>query len=169
MSDNDLSDVLDGVDLQAVEVEERSFEPLPAGDYLAQAVEGGVVRKDNGNAMIKLTFEILDGEYEHRKLWVNLNIRNANPTAQRIATEQLTGLWRDALGGKGNPPDVESLLFRPVVISVALQKRKDTGALENQVRKYRPANGAPPPAKNPAPTTPAPAGGSRPSWLKKTG
>lgn len=169
MSDNDLSDVLDGIDIENTTVEERSFDPLPPGDYLAQAVEGSVVRKDNGNAMIKLTFEVMEGDFERRRIWLNLNIRNANPTAQRIATEQLTELWRDALGGKGNPPAADDLCYRPVLLRIEQKKRKDTGTTENVIKKFMPANGSAPPAsKAPASQAAPAANGSRPSWLKKS-
>jgi hypothetical protein len=73
-----LNDVLEGVDLQDVDTSQRgAFTPIPAGEYLVQAIEGGLVRKDNGDAMIKLTFEIVDGEYAERKLFTNLNIRHS--------------------------------------------------------------------------------------------
>ena len=170
MSDNDLNDVLDGVDIEGTEVEERSYELLPAGDYLVQGTEGSVVRKDNGNAMIKITFEIMDGEFERRKLWENLNIRHSNPTTQRIATERLTQLWRDALGGKGNPPSVDELLYRPVVATVTVKADKsDPNTKRNNIVKFRSASGEAPSKSQPAAQKPAsPATGSRPSWLKKT-
>lgn len=175
MSDNSLTDVLDGVDIENTTVEERSYEPLPAGDYLVQATEGAVVRKDNGNAMIKLTFEIMDGEYERRKLFENLNIRHSNPTTQRIATERLTQFWRDALGQHGNPPNVDDLLFRPVVVTVVVKADKaDPKVLRNNIVKIRSASGdAPPkqearPAAAPAARSAPAASGNRPSWLKKS-
>lgn len=176
MSDMDLDDVLDGMDIESTDLSQRgAIEVLPPGEYIAQAVEGSVVRKDNGDAMIKLTFEIMDGDYTNRKLWTNLNIRHSNPIAQRIATEELTELWRDAMGGAGNPPSVENLLWKPIKIKVAVEKRKDTGENQNRIKRYMPVSGSAPAGKatpsatsSPKPTASAPPAGNRPAWLKKT-
>ncbi|MFG1389069.1 DUF669 domain-containing protein [Xanthobacter versatilis] len=168
MNDDDLSDVLGGVNLDDVDTSERGgFTPLPAGEYMVQIVEGGVVRKDNGDAMMKLVLEVMDGEFTGRKLFENLNIRHSNPTAQKIALETLTELWRDAMGGSGNPPNVEIMTFKPVRAKVAVEKRKDTGDMQNRIKRFFPLNGAPPEQKAAAAparqaTTSAPAGGTRP-------
>lgn len=174
MSDMDLADVLDGMDIENTDLSQRgAIEVLPPGEYIVQATEGSVVRKDNGDAMIKLTFEIMDGDYSNRKLWTNLNIRHSNPIAQRIATEELTELWRDAMGGAGNPPSVENLLWKPVKVKVAVEKRKDTGENQNRIKRYMPASGGAPagkatPSQAPKATASAPPAGNRPAWLKKT-
>lgn len=173
-----LHDVLDGVDLENTDTSQRGqISVIPPGEYMVQATEGSVVRKDSGDAMIKLTFEIMEGEFANRKLWTNLNIRHSNPIAQRIATEELTELWRDALGGHGNPPSVENLLWKPLKVKVAVEKRKDTGDQQNRIKRYLPAVGSAPagkaaPAAAQSSSRPAPAAsqqtGNRPAWLKKT-
>lgn len=175
MSDDFLDDVLDGVDLQNTDTSQRgAFTPIPAGEYLIQAIEGSVVRKDSGDAMIKLTFEVMEGEFAERKLFVNLNIRHSNPTAQRIATEELTEIWRDAMGGTGNPPSTEALLWKPIRAKVAVEKRKDTGEMQNRVKRYFSASGEAPGIRTSQPAQPQrqaaasqPAQGRRPDWLKK--
>ncbi|MFG1340391.1 DUF669 domain-containing protein [Xanthobacter autotrophicus] len=172
MIDDDLSDVLGGVNLDDVDTSERgSFTPIPAGDYMVQVVEGSVVRKDNGDAMMKLVFEVMDGEFANRKLYENLNIRHSNPTAQKIALETLTELWRDAMGGSGNPPNVEVMTFKPVRAKVTIEKRKDTGEPQNRFKRFFPLNGAAlPQQKAAAATTTAAAtaasGRPKPSFLR---
>lgn len=173
MNDDDLSDVLGDVNLDDVDLSERGgFTPIPAGEYMVQITEGSVVRKDNGDAMMKLCFEVMDGEFENRKLFENLNIRHSNPTAQKIALETLTELWRDAMGGSGNPPNVEVMTFKPVRAKVAVEKRKDTGEMQNRIKRFFPLNGAPPEQKatsaaqaRPATTAAAPRGNA-PSFLR---
>lgn len=176
MSEDFLDDVLDGVDLQNTDTSQRgTFTPIPPGEYLIQATEGSVVRKDNGDAMIKLTFEIMEGEFAERKLFVNLNIRHSNPVAQRIATEELTEIWRDAMGGTGNPPNTDAMLWKPIRAKVAVEKRKDTGEPQNRVKRYFSAGGEAPNARTaqaavqPQRQTSAtqPTQGRRPDWLKK--
>lgn len=172
MNDDDLSDVLGGVNLDDVDTSERgSFTPIPAGDYMVQVVEGSVVRKDNGDAMMKLMFEVMDGKFANRKLYENLNIRHSNPTAQKIALEMLTELWRDAMGGSGNPPNVEVMTFKPVRARVAVEKRKDNGEMQNRIKRFFPLNGSAPPQQKAEPsaiTTSAPtsSGRPKPSFLR---
>ena len=175
MSDDDLSDVLDGVNLDDVDTSERgSFTPIPPGEYMVQIIEGSVVRKESGDAMMKLVFEVMDGECEGRKLYENLNIRHSNPTAQKIALETLTELWRDAMGGSGNPGNVEQMTFKPVRAKVTVEKRKDTGEPQNRFKRFYPLNGGAPPEQKAAPAAtqgrPAPAAqqprGNAPSFLR---
>lgn len=174
MSDDDLSDVLGGVNLDEVDTSDRGkFDLIPAGDYMAQVTEGEVVRKDSGDAMMKLVFEIMDGKFEGRKLYENLNIRHSNPTAQKIALETLTELWRDALGGVGNPGSVEAMKWKALVIRVGISKRKDTGDMQNRIKRFFPLNGAPPeqkaaPVQSRPSTTAAAAAprGNAPSFLR---
>lgn len=174
MSEMDLDDVLEGVDLENNDLSQRNvIELLPPGEYIVQATEGGIVRKDSGDAMIKLTFEVLDGDYTNRKLWTNLNIRHSNPVAQRIALEDLTEMWRDAMGGSGNPPSVDYLLWKPIKVKVTTEKGKD-GETRNRIKRYMPVSGSAPAGKAAvsqvapkASSAPAPAG-NRPAWLKKT-
>lgn len=172
MSDDDLSDVLGGVNLDEVDTSGRGgFTPIPAGEYMVQIVEGSVVRKESGDTMMKLCFEVMDGEFEGRKLFENLNIRHSNPTAQKIALETLTELWRDAMGGSGNPPNLEVMTFKPVRAKVAVEKRKDTGDMQNRIKRFFPLNGAPPeqkaaPVQSRPSTTAAAPRGNAPSFLR---
>lgn len=176
MSDDDLSDVLGNVNLDDVDTSERGgFTPIPAGEYMVQIVEGSVVRKESGDAMMKLAFEVMEGEFEGRKLFENLNIRHSNPTAQKIALETMTELWRDAMGGSGNPSTIEQMTFKPVRAKVAVEKRKDTGDMQNRIKRFYPLGAAAPEGKpapvqsRPAPAANASPGGGRPapSFLKR--
>lgn len=148
MSDLDLAQILDenDVNLDEVEIQERSSDPVPAGEYLVSAIEGDVVRKDDGKVGLKLTWEIQSGPHEGRRLWEYLNIVHSNADAQRIAIERLTQIWRDSMGGTGRP-GVDDLLMRPIMAKVTIQKRKDTGEYQNRISKYYSAETAPPAAK----------------------
>src|SRR5262245_53273767 len=105
------------------EIPQDEFEPIPAGDYLAQIIDSEIVDTKSGSGqMLKLTFEILSGALEGRKLWERLNIVNANADAQRIAQQQLKKLC-DALGA-GAIADSEELHFQPLMIQVAIRQDK---------------------------------------------
>ncbi len=138
--------------------EDAGFEPLPAGDYLAQIIESEITDTKSGSGqMLKLTFEIMSGQHESRRIWDRLNIVNQNPDAQRIAQQQLKRLC-DATGS-GAISDSEELHFKPIHIRVGIRvdKTGDYGP-QNTITKCWPAGGALPVAvKATATTKPAPA------------
>lgn len=144
-------------DPDAIE-EDAGFEPLPAGDYLAQIIESEIADTKSGSGqMLKLTFEILSGDHHSRRIWDRLNIVNANPDAQRIAQQQLKRLC-DACG-TGAISDSEELHFKPINIHVGIRTDK-TGNYgpQNTITKCWPAEGENSPISNsvkPAPARPA--------------
>lgn len=157
-------DIPDDYDPTAVDTSRRGvIEPVPAGEYLVECIEAEDVRKDNGNAMLKLVWEIKTGPSERRKIFENLNYRHANPDAQRIALEALTELWRDALGQPGKPERSDQFIGATVVVKVSVEKRKDNGEPQNRIKKYLPMNAPPLAAGGPPPrqTAPAQAANSR--------
>jgi hypothetical protein len=131
------------------------FEPLPAGDYLCQILESDVAKTKAGDGeILKLTLEVVDGPYERRRIFENLNIRNPNPNAQGIAQRALADLCQAC--GLGIIRDSEELHFKPFVAKVAIETDK-TGQYEpkNRVKRFKPARGAPPTGKaGPTPVQP---------------
>ena len=127
----------DTFDPGQVPEDERSFDPLPAGDYNCQIVESDVVATKSGGDMLKLTLEVIDGPYENRKVWDNLNIRNSNPDAQRIAHRALADLC--AAVGVGAITDSDVLHFKPFVAQLKVETDK-SGQYDpqNRVKKYKP-------------------------------
>lgn len=132
----------------ANEVEPASFEPLPAGKYLACIVESEMRPTKNGDGQfLNLTFEVIDGPSKGRKVWSRLNLKNPNPQAEQIARGQLSALCRAV--GVMQPRDSVELHNLPLVISVKVKRREDTGDLQNEVagyaKKEAAAAAAPPP------------------------
>jgi hypothetical protein len=140
---------------------------LPAGDYLMQVVQSEVrATKDGSGKYVWLEFDILDGEHQGRKYWERLNIWNANPTAAEIANRALTSLTRAC--GMVAIDDTEDLHFKPIKVRMGVNKRKDTGELQNRATFLSPQEGGGPPAPARAPAgRPAPAasaGAKTPAW-----
>ena len=76
---------LNGFDANEVEPT-TTFEPLPAGKYLAAITESEMKPTKSGSgSYLQLTFTILEGEYKNRVLWARLNLNNPNATAVKIA------------------------------------------------------------------------------------
>lgn len=141
-------------DPNTVPQDERSFEPMPAGDYNCQITESEIVETRTGGEMLKLTIEVIDGPYANRKVWDNLNIRNNNPTAQSIAHRTLADLC--AACGAGAIADSEELHFKPFVANIKIEPERTDAAsgkaydARNGVKRYKARGGQPPVGKAPA-------------------
>jgi hypothetical protein len=130
--------------------DDRNFDPIPAGDYLVQAIDSELRVKENGDELLKFTFEILDGPFQGRRLWENLNVKHSNPTAQSIAQRSLADLILAVGLANGECSDSEQLHFKPVVAKVKIDPPKNGYDASNKISRYRPMNGAPPAQKAPA-------------------
>lgn len=114
--------------------DDRNFEPIPAGLYNLQVIESRIQDTKSGSGqMLVLTLEVLDGPYQNRKLWDQLNIRNDNPDAQRIAQRALADLCLQL--GVSPLNDSEQLHFKPFKGRITIQPDK-TGQYgpQNRVR-----------------------------------
>jgi hypothetical protein len=141
----------------ATDVSPSGFEPIPAGRYLAVITDSEMRPTKSGNGeYLQLTFEIIEGPYKGRLLWTRLNIVHPNVTAANIAKAELASICRAV--GVLTPQDSTELHNLPLIITVQLQRRNDTGELTNRIRGYASKavlNGTPNMAK-PTDKTPTP-------------
>ena len=127
---------LNGFDASQVEPT-ASFDPIPAGKYLAAITESEMKPTKNGSGnYLQMTFTVLDGEYKNRVLWARLNLHNPNATAVKIAKSELSALCRAV--GVMQPRDSVELHNIPLLITVKVKKREDTGELTNEIKGYEP-------------------------------
>lgn len=119
------------------------YTPLPAGDYQMEIVESDYVATAKGTGMIlKCKAQIVGGEFEGRPFYINYNLENENEQAQEIGQRDFAGLRRAT--GVLAPQDTEELHFKTFGVTLGVKARKDTGEMENVVRKYLfDAGGAP--------------------------
>ena len=138
---------------------QQSVGPLPAGTYLAHITESDVQPLKSGNGEgLKLTFEIIDGQFKGRKVWENLNIRHTSEDTQRIAQSQLSGLCHAVNVIK--LMDTAALHFKPVRINVTVREAVGQYKASNNIKGYEAAGGgisAPATAPIPAPVAETPA------------
>lgn len=149
---------LDGFNANEVDPS-TSFDPVPAGKYLAVITESEMKPTKNGSgSYLQLTFTVLEGEHKGRMLWARLNLNNPNATAVKIARGELSAVCHAV--GVMQPRDSVELHNLPLVIDVKLKKREDTGELTNEIKGYE--------AKAAAGGVPeqAPATGSTPPWKR---
>jgi len=153
-------------DPNAVPEDDRSFDALPAGDYMMQATESEIKLTKNGTAQLNsgrpenqcdcqliLTLEVIDGPHQNRKVWDRINLRNENPEAQRIGHRQLADLCL-AVNSTATLRTTEDLArelhFKPFTGRVTIQQDKSGQyGPQNRVR-YKARGGQPPPGKAPA-------------------
>ena len=140
--------------------DERSFEPIPAGDYTCQVIESEIRPTKSGGDMLRLTLEVVDGPFANRRIWENLNIRNSNPQAQSIAHRALADLC--AACGAGAIDDSEELHFKPFVATIKIEPGRDGYEPRNGVKRYKPRGGQPGAGKAPVQRQAAPQQASAP-------
>lgn len=126
-------------DASQVQPSEGGFEALPAGWYNA-AIDESVMKptRDGMNAYLQLRFNIVDGQYQGRKVFVRLNIQNSNPVAQEIAYKDLSAICHAT--GQINVGDSQQLHNIPMKIRLKLKAAEGQYEASNEVSAYRNIN-----------------------------
>lgn len=155
----------------------QSFDPIPAGKYMAFVAESEMKPTKNGEGQyLLLVWEVGEGEFKGRKVWDRLNLVNNNQQAVEIAYRTLSAICRAT--GKVKIQDSSELHAAPCIINVKL--RQDPGQNpQNEVKGYEPysaqpagakpaASGLPfsKPATPAAPAQTAPATRAAPPWAR---
>lgn len=138
-----------------------AFEPIPAGWYIAQITDSGVNPAKSGKGQrMSLTFDIIDGEFKNRKIFVGLNIQHENPDTEAWAQKDLSAICHSV--GVIELKDTAQLHMKPMMIKVSIREAKGGYDASNDVKGYKAAAGS-------APTGGAPsaANAATPPWQKK--
>lgn len=125
-----------GFNAEEVKPEEGgNYKPIPAGDYTVVLSKADMADTKSGGKMIKINAVVLDGEHEDRVVFDNVNIVNANPTAQEIGQARLSAICHAV--GNLKPTDTQELLNIPIQITVCIQPAKDGYPESNKIRAYK--------------------------------
>jgi hypothetical protein len=74
-------------------IKAQGNDTLPAGKYVCNITNAELKDTKAGNGQyIKMEFTIKEGEASGRKLWAQINVKNANPKAAEIGMSQLKSL-----------------------------------------------------------------------------
>ena len=144
------------------------FEPLPAGDYLTMITESSLENTKSGGQMVKLTYTVMEGAFEGRKLWSQHNIINSSPKAEEIGRKEISRIAHAI--GQPRINDTEQLLQQVVRITIVLKNDPGYGP-KNEVKKWINVGGqqmqyAPQqqvPTHNPTPPTQQPTNQQQPA------
>lgn len=111
------------------------FDPIPAGKYLAIISNSEMKSTKRGSGTyLELTFQVIDGQYKNRLLWSRLNLSNPNQQAVQIAQGELSAICRAV--GVLQPKDSCELHNLPLIVTVKVKKREDTGDLLNEIKGF---------------------------------
>jgi len=151
---------LSGFDANTVEPN-ATYEPIPAGWYKAvfsQSEEKPT--KAQTGSYLQLTAEIIEGEYQGRKLIERLNLNNPNSTAVEIAQRTLSAICRAI--GVMTPRDSTDLHDKPFMVKVKVKPGDGNYGPSNEIAGYEATNGG---SAAPTPAQAAPAA-STPPWKR---
>lgn len=127
------------------------FDVMPAGEYDAVIVASEMKdTADKSGKYLKLELQILNGEFQNRKVWDNLNLVNNGKNKEK--TEQIAKGTLSAICRAVNvltPKDSAELHNKPLRIKLAIDKDPQYGD-KNVVKAYKPRSTAVPTA--PVPT-----------------
>ena len=112
-----------GMTINPEEHEERRAggDVIPAGRYMLHAIASDAEEASSGNGINAwFTMEVMDGEYKGRAFrhYIN-NVQHSNPTAQKIAQEELAEYCR-AVNVRAQ--DTADFHFKPFVGNVEFIK-----------------------------------------------
>lgn len=114
------------------------FDVIPPGLYLVEVEKTEKAKSKKGDRMLKLQLNILEGEYEGRKLFDQIMLTHAeSPKAALIGLQRLKML-KVAVGNPTTTVE-HDLWMVPIIAKVKIQKDK-TGEYgdKNQVTAYKP-------------------------------
>jgi hypothetical protein len=153
---------------------DTSREPIPAGTYLSHITESDLVSAKSGNGQnLKLTFEVLDGQFKGRKIYETLCVQHTNGDTQRIAQAKLSAICHAT--GLLRVQDSSELHYKPIKLNVTVQPPANGYDAQNRIKGYEAANPAgayapqqfaPQQPQQFAPPPAAPASGA-PAWAAK--
>ncbi len=110
---------LQGFDARTVEPMD-TFEPIPAGKYIAAITASEMKPTWAGDgSYLQLEFEVLEGDYKGRKLWVRLDLDNPNELVVKLARAKLAAICKAV--GVLTPKDSVELHYLPMQITVSLR------------------------------------------------
>ena len=127
-------------DATTVDTTPRDFENVPPGDYRLE-VEASEVKPTNkgDGTILKLTYRIIEPEeYANRKIFGNINLENANATAQEIGQRELASLCRAV--GVTAIEDSDDLHLISFMAKVGLSKARTVGTTtyepRNEIKRF---------------------------------
>jgi hypothetical protein len=114
----------------------NQFDVLPAGEYEVVITDSKLKPTSNGaGEYLELVLQVLSGDYQNRKVWDRLNIKNPSAKAQEIARGTLSAICRAV--GVMTPHDSSELHGKPLLVKLVVKSDPEFGD-KNEVKAYKP-------------------------------
>lgn len=137
-------------------------DPVPADWYDVMFDESEMKPTKAGDgAYLQLRANIITGQYANRKLWVRLNLQNANQQAVDIAYADLSAICHAV--GVMHLQDSQQLHGIPLKVKVKLRPADDNYDASNEVVSFKNIN------ENVGGATGGAQGGGQPDWANAQG
>lgn len=122
------------------EAEDSSFDVLDAGWQEAEIIKSQIkTTAAKTGQYIALTFKITAEEGDKangRMVFTNLNFKNPNPVAVKIARSDLKKICA-AVGFEGELEDTEDLHNIPMMIKLSVKPENDQWPAKNEIKDYK--------------------------------
>tara|TARA_R110000824_G_scaffold7516_4_gene34076 strand:- start:1689 stop:2171 length:483 start_codon:yes stop_codon:yes gene_type:complete len=130
---------MDLTGFHALEIEPAtSYEPLPSNWYKCVITD---TEKKPTKAMtgsyLQLTIEVIEGEYQGRKVFDRLNLDNPNSVAVQIAQSSLSSVCRSI--NVNDPQDSIELRDKPLMVKISVKPADGQYGASNEVKGYEAA------------------------------
>ena len=125
----------------ASKVEPNDFGTIPPGDYEACIINSEMkATKDGQGSYLNLEIQVINGQFQNRRLFDKLNLVNKNEQAVTIAKGTLSAICRAV--NVLTPNDSAELHNKPMRITVGSRKNDyKNGEMENYIKSYKPRSG----------------------------
>lgn len=124
----------------ALEIEPAtSYEVLPANWYkcVITDTEEKPTKAMTGS-YLQLTIEVIEGDYQGRKVFDRLNLKNPNSVAVEIAQRSLSSICRAI--DVPNPKDSIELRDKPLMVKISVKSSNGQYSASNEVKGYEAAS-----------------------------
>lgn len=124
----------------ALEIEPAtSYEVLPANWYkcVITNTEEKPTKAMTGS-YLQLTIEVIEGDYQGRKVFDRLNLKNPNSVAVEIAQRSLSSICRAIY--VPNPKDSIELRDKPLMVKISVKPADGQYSASNEVKGYEAAS-----------------------------
>ena len=145
----------------------QDFEPVPAGWYSVDIKAADVKQTKSGTGeYIKLQLAITGPTHAGRVVFCNLNVRNANPDAEKIGRAQMGDVMRST--GITRLTDTDQLINKTLSAKLSVKAATADYPASNDVKGFKAAGDAMPKAAFASPPNVAApkAAGAPPPWAK---
>ena len=134
-----------GMEFDHSTVEKSAFDGdlIPTGtEALAHCTESDVIIPKSGQGkMLKCRWDILDGPYERRVIFDQINFQHASAKAQLIGQQRLKSIC-EAVGHEGPLTNSDDIMFKPIRIKIGIRKGSEQYPdPQNEIKAFKSADG----------------------------